>query len=738
MKKTALILSCILFVMLFTQGQEIVRLAINTSSKTGQPSLDALKKKKEHITQYNALVDSFKLKKNGKNFQNIRSYVEANMAADTNMNKMHPVINNFDMNTDADALKLAEDTTTIPIDTKSTDAAKAAATCSAIGALKELKVEKNNDAEYVCTLTDTANNPVKSFVMKQFNEKLFNDKLKSSIYSICNGIAMSKDDSDAIEKFYSGTISQQNLYQRMLEASLEVKDEKVLAGILKIFKRIPVIISIDTVVTTAPPANTDTPGDGKLPKTGSIKNKREDMLAGSSKGFDRKAIFVNAADDAIYPVTDGLTATGINVEQDHNSKPSPLHKKANEKYGSLVVHDVNIQFQDGFMENIIVLGNLEGSTKELKFENAYPISFSTRKDFRRLQDIDIFERTVYARDRDTDSSCRIRLGDLFSYNQNLQLNTKDYSPVNDVLQQKITEDITSVNLYKELTSKILEMKVFSDLKGIDNNEPNGLIQFELTKKLNFLSMRFPVPSKRSKLNLGLFNYFTPTFIMNKIEDNNKRLVPSYIGTKFPDTLKANVFSSSLELFQHQVFTVGGNLTILTVDIPGLKSTINFNLCNYWGRVLMEDTVRNKIDSSRFTAIKDNNIHQFGVNSIQFSPEVSWQVFPDRRYGIIFTQKFTKYKLENSLIRQVKDSTDYTSYIKSLKGDRTRIENYDFKKWLATSEIYAFFAPTEYNKVFFRYRFNWDMKNIKNNFHQIQIGISTFLTHTMKSDKQKDR
>jgi hypothetical protein len=318
------------------------------------------------------------------------------------------------------------------------------------------------------------------------------------------------------------------------------------------------------------------------------------------------------------------------------------------------------------------------------------------------------------------------------------LNTKDYSPVNNVLEQKITEEITSINLYKELTSKILEMKVFSDLKGIESDEPNGLIQLELSKKLNFLSMRWPLPKKRSKVNIGLFNYFTPSFAMNKIEANNKRLTPSYIGTRFPDTLRPNVFASSLSLFQRQVFTIGGNLTVLTVDIPGLKSTVNFNLGNYWGRVLVEDTFRNKIDSSRFAPVKDNNVKSFGVNSIQCVPEVSWQVFPDKRYGVIFSQRIFKYKLENSDIHQVKDSADYTSYINSIKGDRTKIANYGFKKWLATSEVYGFYSPSEYNKVFFRYRFNWDMKNIKNNFHQIQLGISTYLTHTKKNGQLKDK
>ena len=81
------------------------------------------------------------------------------------------------------------------------------------------------------------------------------------------------------------------------------------------------------------------------------------------------------------------------------------------------------------------------------------------------------------------------------------------------------------------------------------------------------------------------------------------------------------------------------------------------------------------------------------------------------------------------VKQVRDSISYGNYLTSLKGDRSKIDNYHTKDWLGSAEIYAFFKPSEFNQVFFRYRLNWYLDDARLNFHQIQVGISMYLTHT---------
>lgn len=737
MKRTFLIATFFLLYSFYSQAQEVGRLSLGVTAPKNAETAAQIHAK--NIAGFNTMVDSVKKELSILELSMLREYTANLSKTDTFFVSILAKVNKALTKEALDSLKITGQTEALSNTTKQPVTKNAAEVCPAISTLKELKIEKSNDAEYTFTLTDTADNPVKSFKITQFNEQLFNDKFKSAIMGLCNGQIINKSDSDAIEEFYNKTLKSQNLYQRMLEASLEVNDEKVLAGVLRVSKVVPVDINDflfkeEKKELQKSKAKTDESNNGTtyLPNN---------FTAPVSKSVKQNGFFVNsiAENENKWQITEfestQTKANTYNMGEDDGSTG-----KLKLRHSKLIVHDIQIQFQDGFIENIKVIGHLEGNAAELKFENAYPIAFSTRKDYRRFQEIYIYERTKYATKRDKDSSCSFKLADLLHYDQNLQLNTKDYSPENHVLHQKITDSLTYINLYKEQTSKILEMKVFSDLKGIDGNEPNGLIQLEVSKKLNFLTMRWPVPDDGkkgyAKVNYGLFNYITPMFSMNKIEDKGKRLTPNYTGANYPDTNNANIHASTLDLFKRQLFTVGANVSVLTVDIPGLKSTVNFGAGLFWGRVLLEDTLRSKVDSSHFSAIKDNNINQFGANSFQFAPEISWQIFPDKRYGFTFSQKFINYRMHNSAIKQVKDSSNYLEYLKSLNGDRNKINEYTFKRWLGTSEIYAFYSPSENNKMFFRYRFNWDMGNIKNNFHQLQIGIATYLTHTKKKEDNK--
>jgi len=62
----------------------------------------------------------------------------------------------------------------------------------------------------------------------------------------------------------------------------------------------------------------------------------------------------------------------------------------------------------------------------------------------------------------------------------------------------------------------------------------------------------------------------------------------------------------------------------------------------------------------------------------------------------------------------------------------------FTKCIASAEIFAYFSPNGdgSNKLFFRYRLNWDAANPKENFHQMQIGFSTYINATKKYSKLK--
>lgn len=550
--------------------------------------------------------------------------------------------------------------------------------CDKLRTVVNIDMRKNADAEFEVTLQDKEGAPLSGFVLRQLSETLFYEKLQQSFYYLCDGDVAATDEEFVqthIKKFRD-----RGLYQQMLEAGLEVNDDDVYAGKLTIRRMMPVRL------------------DNKA----------------AAKTNEKK----------------GGTGAAATNKADREFK----------------IHHVQIQFQDGFIENIKVRGKITGRNELLKFENAYPIPFSTKRDFRKLYDHPIFERTIFAKENKTSrrlsednrelNGVFIYLGDLLEFDQNLDLHTKDYSPVNQVVDLNIEQEETTVNLKKERTSKILELRVFTDLKGIEENTPNGLVQFELSKKLNFWNSRKPIFG--NLFNAGLFNYITPSFSMTKIENNNKRLAVSYIGSQEPDTGRANVYASTLQLLQYQHYRIGADIAIFTVDVPGIKSVLTFKTGLYFGRTLISDTIRNREDSLTFTPIADNNVNEYGVNSLQFIPEINLQIFPDKRYGLNLSYRMNRYRLLNSRLAQVNDTLDYRDYIVSLNGNRAGINQYDSRRWVGAAEIFAFYRPSTYNQLFFRYTINHDLKRPKTNFHQIQLGFSTYLTHTSKGKKAQAR
>ncbi|MBC7947031.1 MAG: hypothetical protein H7Y42_04065 [Chitinophagaceae bacterium] len=587
--------------------------------------------------------------------------------------------------------------------------------CPELAKVVMILVTKNVEGAFDVSFADKKENPIGGFTFQQPNEVFFYDQVKESLLGLCEKDPAATD-SAKVDRLIA-SFRKKSLYQHVLEAGLTVNDDDVYAGKLTIHKTVPVTFNLNTDNDSGK-ANAD---KSKTSRARFMKEDGDEQVKIPEKRSG--SLVASIAPEESLPMANTSAAIG------------PTKKKVT----TFTVHHIQIQFQDGFIENIKIRGKVPESGKLLKFENNYPIPFSTRRDYRRLYETNLMERTIYEHNTKNDQNvdfATMRLGELIDFDQNLDLDSKDYSPVNHVLDLEIKDAETVINLQKERTSKILELKVFTDLKGIEDDNPNGLVQIELSKKMNFWNTRVPV--FRNLFNIGVLNYFTPSFTLSKIEKNNKRLPVQYIGSQEPDAERPNHYASTLQLLQYQMFRVGADISFLTIDIPGVKSIITVKSGLYFGRTLTVDTMRSKVDSMTFNPIPDNNIRESGVNSFQFIPEACLQIFPDKRYSVVLSYKLNRFDLRSSELTQVNDTLDYVRFIKNLDGDRSGISNYRAKKWIGTAEVFAFYRPSAYNQLFFRYRLNYDLQVTKTNFHQIQLGFATYLTHTKKGKKAKDK
>jgi hypothetical protein len=641
--------------------------------------------------------------------------------------------------------------------------------CTNIASIKQMTVDKNTDGNYTFTLRDNNENPVSSFNLNSFDPASYVAHTKKALLALC------ADTTTASWQNASKLLCSQVTINDIYAASLVVASGDYVAGKLHIYKYVKTHFDPEKKKKPKKGASVDSTSKHNttvlMPGSGDVEDKKDSITvkkgnivtgpavakvdtdktnkktAGSGKPVPPK-IKATTNSTKATPVTDKSKTTNKDTKTwNASSNAVSVGKvvKVNAKKdttngqpgstlpGHITMHDLHLQFQDGFIENLIAHGKINGHDTLLTFKNYYPISFSTRRSFDQLKNKKIYEKTIF------NDSLYVTVGDLISYDETLAIYSKDYFPANKVYDFDLTDSITDVNLLKEQTSKILAVEVYSDLTGVNSNSPNGLIQIEFSKQLNFLSYRVNLKT----WNIGFINYYIPEFTLSKIENNGKYLVPNYFGSRpAPNSSQPNVFVTSTDLLLYQQYQVGGKLNLILFDVPEIKSQFYINFSTHYARTPIQDTLRTLVvtapttpptitppTKNTFTNETGNNIIQYGVNSFQLVPEVAFEIFPDPRFGVTVTQQFINYKSLSTQVRQIDATERYTNYLGTNPPDLTQ---YNFSKWIGSTELKAFFKPSDNNELFFRYRLSWDMNNSRNSFNQIQIGVKTYLTTTAKS------
>jgi hypothetical protein len=354
-----------------------------------------------------------------------------------------------------------------------------------------------------------------------------------------------------------------------------------------------------------------------------------------------------------------------------------------------------IEFTQGYIRNISITGKLirdDNPTiplyKELVFKNEIPIGFSSLKDF------NSFHRdTLKAFNKYKAVKIEIPLSSFLCYHPNLRINTRDYCPTDGVIY--IQHPTKEVKLHKEETSNILNAKIFTDVLGLQEDNPNGIIQTEIEKRITLWTKR----KKFTKgSNYGLIQYAKPYAILSKIEKQNRYLELEDLKENAP--LKVN----SLELLKHEAFRVGTDINALTFDGPSAKSTICWDMGVAFSKVIASDT----------TTIETAESNKTHINNLNLYTKASIRLFPDERYGINFSYQLNYYNPLNNKVELM--------HFKENKGNKNLLQN---------MEMIAFLKMGDDGKLFFRYRLNSSLTNWDYNFAQVQLGYSFDITRQIK-------
>lgn len=378
------------------------------------------------------------------------------------------------------------------------------------------------------------------------------------------------------------------------------------------------------------------------------------------------------------------------------------------------IEKVQVEINNGYIENIEAFINVNG--KIYTYTTAIPVGISSVRNFTTYESVQLFENSDPFK-----SAYSVRLGRLINYEYKYAVDRRDYSPQDTAFTILGGQAVT---LHKQKTNKLFEARIFTDFVGLKEEKPNGLIQTEISKRININSVQHLLkwkPLYNIVKSYGLFQHISPTITFSKIEQHNKGLLlgdmdsirfnPGTIDTsRFEKTFHRYV--TALDLYQYQSFSAGAVVNLFFLSNHDLKYTLYINMGGRFGITPVIDSLT-EIEGTTIT--KTGYANTFNVNSIQFYPEFSLTFLPEERFNFSITDRMIYITPVNPNIQEL-------SFYKYDYGTLTSKTD----KWINSIELLMTIQTNPNSKLFARLKFNSAMKNINNNFAQIQVGYSTYI------------
>ncbi|MEP2512588.1 MAG: hypothetical protein ABJH72_24650 [Reichenbachiella sp.] len=340
------------------------------------------------------------------------------------------------------------------------------------------------------------------------------------------------------------------------------------------------------------------------------------------------------------------------------------------------IESITMEILDGSIRVLLVQGSLdvfdyhydeekneysERKVEELRtYRNFHPIGISSFSDVEAMSQVQL--RNLH----DPFDGIVLKLSDLITYVPSPSLKSDDYSPKNNVYHVKAdaNDDFsTSIELYKEETKYLFVGRIYSDLIGLSDSQPNGLIQTEVSKKV-------VVNSQENAF--VIFNYVQPKLTISKI-DNKELELP----------VREDSVIQVLDLYQRSFMRLETNLNVMRLDLPSYKFTIKSN----FGVGIIG------------TVFENSDLGEKGVKpSLKLHSSLILEFRPDSRWDFDIRFSLNKFSGFNS-------GFDYQD------------------SWIRIYEFNASFRPNQnqINQVFYRLSVVNDTRS--QDFFQAQVGYS---------------
>ena len=220
---------------------------------------------------------------------------------------------------------------------------------------------------------------------------------------------------------------------------------------------------------------------------------------------------------------------------------------------SFMVNSIEIAFEDGTMKDILIKGKLLYENIDIFFQNAYSISISTPRHIARLNtrgnNLLHFQGDKF--------EYYVDLADVIKYDRIVAMGSGHYVPQNGIIKLDSAAQ-KPMTLVKNPFFDNFDVRLYTDVTGLQKENPNGLIQTE--GRYNILLNTKPLnPYSRGLRNILLFNKIAPFVTFSKIE-NKLNDLPL-------DTIVVNAAvlnqTTAVDFLRFANFNIGIDLNILS-------------------------------------------------------------------------------------------------------------------------------------------------------------------------------
>ncbi|MCK8479158.1 hypothetical protein [Psychroserpens algicola] len=426
--------------------------------------------------------------------------------------------------------------------------------------------------------------------------------------------------------------------------------------------------------------------------------------------FDVENIEIDFNDGFIEHIT--VTGKAVHPEIDKIAILNSIKAKHEVFYTDVNLDDAFKGFyQEPYIKDIFK----DTMKKEYKFDNEFPIGFSSKTDF-----ADLKGYTLYAFEG-FEKVFSLPLNNVISlYIQRHQNDRLDFSPKDQVLTLPLDDPDKNhqVELKKEKSSKILNAKIFTDFNGLKESEPNGLVQIEIEKQIPLWTKRMPLGLGRSS-NYGFANYAVFNLTWAKLNEEDRELQVKKAESFVNNESQIDNYITYLDLIRYENVSVGVDLNIVSFDFPLIKTRLELNGGVHYGRVKVVDDIPVADEQNPETTTR---LFEKDVNMIRLYPDVILRIRPEERFGgYLRFRPFRTIVPDNEEFFSVYSAEDFLE-------NPNRSEALKDQRWLQRYEFGAFYTPSadSDNKFFFRYRYTNTSKWETNGYSEIQLGYQIYL------------